>query len=218
MIGSTLSSPIRIVIADTAFIIRKGLKELIHESPNFEFAGEVTHTEGLYHILETNHPQILIVDHCCEDCFSIEVIRGIKIKYPSLRILVISHEKSIHEIRKVLSIGIKNYLLKDCNEREILDALKACALNEKFICSQILDTMMEHEFSEAMYGGSIDVSKREMEIIRWLSKGKRPKEISDILNISALTVTTHKRNIYRKLKVTNGVELAQFAHKKGWLN
>lgn len=209
------TEPISVIIADTAFIIRKGLRTLVKENPDFEYITEVADAKSLHSVLKLHNPNVLIVDHCCDDCFSLNVIRKIKTEYPSTNILVISHEKTIEEIKKVIGIGIKNYLLKDCDEKEITDAITCCAKGDKYFCGQIIDVLLEKEISLKEHCETGGITEREIEIIKQLVSGKRPKEIADILHISHFTVNTHKKNIYKKLGINHSYELAQYALKTG---
>lgn len=207
--------PIKIIIADTAFIIRKGLRTLVNENKQFEYVTEVADDKTLKTALTKNEADVLIVDHCCDECFSLETISNIKNTNPDLNILVISHEKSAQDIKKIINIGIKNYLLKDCDEEEITDAIKACAKGEKYFCGQIIDILLEKEISANEHCITGSISARETDIIKLLVTGKRPKEIAAILNLSYHTIVTHKRNIYAKLGISNTVELAQYAYRTG---
>lgn len=191
------------------------MRALIKENPDFKYITEVTDAKSLDLALKEHSPNVLIVDHCCDDCFSLNVIRKIKIEYPTVNILVISHEKTAEEIKKIIGIGIKNYLLKDCDEQEITDAITCCAKGDKYFCRQIIDVLLEKEISikeRCVTGG---ITEREIEIIKQLVSGKRPKEIADHLHISHFTVSTHKKNIYRKLGISHSYELAQYALKTG---
>lgn len=208
-------SPISVIVADTAFIIRKGLRTLIQENPAFEYVTEVADDKSLELALKEHQPNVLIVDHCCDDCFSLNVIRKIKAEHPRLNILVISHEKTAEEIKKIIGIGIKNYLLKDCDEKEITDAITCCAKGDKYFCGQIIDVLLEKEISIKEHCETGGITEREIEIIKQLVSGKRSKEIADILHISYWTVSTHKKNIYRKLGINHSYELAQYAVKTG---
>lgn len=208
-------SPIKVIIADTAFLIRKGLRTLIKENDDFEYITEVEDTKSLNAELKKQLPDVLIVDHCCDDCFSLKVINTIKQTHPSLNILVISHEKTAEEIKKIIGIGIKNYLLKDCDEQEITDAIKSCAKGEKYFCGQIIDVLLEKEISIKDHCATGGITEREIDVIKELVSGKRPKEIADSLSISYYTVVTHKKNIYKKLGINHSIELAQYAIKTG---
>lgn len=207
--------PIKIIIADTAFLIRKGLRTLIKEDPRFEYVTEVVDSKSLQQALKKQIPDVLIVDHCCDDCFSLSVIKSIKKEYPELHILVISHEKTAEDIKRIIGIGIKNYLLKDCDEQEITDAIISCSKGEKYFCGQIIDVLLEKEISVKDHCLTGSITEREVDVIRELVSGKRPKEIADILNISYYTIVTHKKNIYKKLGINHSIELAQYAIKTG---
>lgn len=207
--------PIKIIVADTAFLIRKGLRTLIKEDPRFEYVTEVVDTKSLQQALKKELPDVLIVDHCCDDCFSLNVIKAIRREYPELHVLVISHEKTADEIKKIIGTGIKNYLLKDCDEQEITDAIISCAKGEKYFCGQIIDVLLEKEISSKDHCMTGSITEREIDVIRELVSGKRPKEIADILNISYYTIVTHKKNIYKKLGINHSIELAQYAVKTG---
>lgn len=209
------NSPIKIIIADTAFIVRKGLRTLIEETPQFEYVTEAADADALKKALTASAADVLIIDHCCDDCFSIEAIEEIKSRYPRLSILVISHEKSAEEIKKIIGIGIKNYLLKDCDEQEIIDAIRSCAKGEKYFCGQIIDILLEKELTADEHCMTGSISDREGEVIRHLASGKRPKEIAVLMSLSYHTVVTHKRNVYSKLGINNTVELAKYAVKTG---
>lgn len=209
------SLPIKIIVADTAFLIRKGLRTLIKEDPRFEYVTEVVDNKSLQQALKKELPDVLIVDHCCDDCFSLNVIKSIRREYPELHVLVISHEKTADEIKKIIGTGIKNYLLKDCDEQEITDAIISCAKGEKYFCGQIIDVLLEKEISLKDHCMTGSITEREIDVIRELVSGKRPKEIADILNISYYTIVTHKKNIYKKLGINHSIELAQYAVKTG---
>lgn len=209
------SLPIKIIVADTAFLIRKGLRTLIKEDPRFEYVTEVVNNKSLQQALKKELPDVLIVDHCCDDCFSLNVIKAIRREYPELHVLVISHEKTADEIKKIIGIGIKNYLLKDCDEQEITEAIISCAKGEKYFCGQIIDVLLEKEISSKDHCMTGSITEREIDVIRELVSGKRPKEIADILNISYYTIVTHKKNIYKKLGINHSIELAQYAVKTG---
>lgn len=206
-------NPIKVIVADTSFLIRKGLRTLLTENNKFESLGEVSDIKGLERLLKTKGAQVLIIDCNSYDCFSVSVIEKIKSKNPSLNILVISNEKNADEIKKVINFGIKNYLLKDCDEKEINDAIVACSKGQKYFCGQVIDSLLERELSQLNNCATGSISDRETEIINLLIAGKRPKEIAEFLGLSYHTIVTHKRNIYSKLGINNAIELAQYAMK-----
>lgn len=207
--------PIKIILADTDFAIGKRLRTLVSENKQFEYVAEAKDDKDLTSALAKYEADVLIVDHCCEECFSLEAVRNIKEDNPALNILMIYHKKTAEEINKMINTGIKNYLLKDCEEGEIIDAIKACAKGEKYFCRQTIEVLLEKRISGKDHFLTGRISKRETDIIKQLVTGKKPKEIAGIMNLSYHTVVKHKRNIYTKLGITNRIELIQFAAKSG---
>lgn len=72
---------VNVIVADTSFIIRKGLKTIINETSDFNYQAEVADASSLKIVLQNNKADVLIVDHCCDDCFSLDTISGIKKNY-----------------------------------------------------------------------------------------------------------------------------------------
>lgn len=207
--------PIRVLIADTSYIVRQGLRALVQEQTDMEYMTSVPSYESLLTVLEHQTPNVLIADHCCDTCFSLERITHLRNQFSDMQILLISQEKDAELIQKALNTGIKNYLLKDCDEEELCDAIRACSKGETYLCQQIVDVLLDKTQPTAGTCETGNITERELEIIRLLVQGRRPKEIADILFISHYTVSTHKKNIYKKLGVNHSYELAQFAYKMG---
>jgi DNA-binding NarL/FixJ family response regulator len=211
------NTKIKILIADTQYLIREGLRNLISRQPRFEYAGEVTSSAELTSALTTTQPDVLIIDHCCDECFSADQIKKVKSRFPELNILVISSEKKLDEIKKIIALGIKNYLLKECDAHEITEAIEACANGKKYFCGQIVDALLEKELSPELHCETGTITEREQEIILLTVKGLRTKEIADKLFLSPYTVSTHKKNIFRKLGINGSLELTNYAFKTGLL-
>lgn len=208
------SPPISVLVADTAFLIRRGMVALLEGAPNIRCAGEVADTQALFDALETRNVSVVVMDHCGQDCFTLEVVEEVRARFPHLGVLVISQEKSPEAIRRLLNTGVNHYLLKDCDAQEILEAIEACARGERYLCGQIVDVLLEKP-QDAQHCHSAGITEREMEVIRQLVQGRRPREIAHILHISPYTVSTHKKNIYRKLGIGSGSELALYASRSG---
>ena len=206
---------IRILIADTSYLTRKGLESLLSENSDFELVGEAQTFEELTEKLKIHRPEILVIDYHNAE-FKIESIQQLIKKLSQTKILVITPELSKTIISKAFNSGIISHLLKDCDKEEITEALYKTAKGEKFICGKILDVMMNEpkESITAAYAAScegLNVTEREMEIIKLVAEGHSNKQIADMLFLSTHTVTTHRKNIMGKLKVNNTAGLVLFA-------
>ena len=114
---------------------------------------------------------------------------------------------------------MNSFLTKQCDEEEILDAIKATAKGDKFYCHKILDLIIERSFpSKSENCNATPLSPREKEILTLVAKGKIAKEIAAELHISPHTIYTHRKNILKKLKLTSPTEMIVYALEHGLID
>lgn len=101
----------------------------------------------------------------------------------------------------------KDELLRIANEEK----LQAESARQQIL--QVAD-----HFSALSEIANVELTKRELQIIRLYCRGVMSKEIADQLKISVRTVETHKAHIYRKLGISTSVELLRFAEQKGLID
>jgi DNA-binding NarL/FixJ family response regulator len=109
-------------------------------------------------------------------------------------------------IRRCKEIGIKGYLLKDEDDK-LTEAIEVIINGGDFYSKSI------QEFCEKTRESFINISEREEDIIKQMSKGYKNNEIAKNLCLSVETVKTHKKNIKLKLGVHTTQEIIEYAHK-----
>lgn len=204
-----------VLICDTAYLNREGLKSIVGKSPFFNAYFDASGYDELERLLNFKKFDIITLDYSIEGEFSTEAISLIQENDPRTKILVISSETSKRAIYDVLGRGINNYITKECHEQEIYKALDACSKNEKYFCNQILDIIIKKSLDDDAKPKFIELTQRENEIVKLLAEGKAAKEMSGILNISIHTIYTHRKNIMKKLNISSPVELITYAINKG---
>ncbi|MCH8495276.1 MAG: response regulator transcription factor [Balneolales bacterium] len=161
----------------------------------------------LLEALEKQVPDILILDLNLPDRNGIELLPEIKTSYPELSVLILTMHSDALIARKVKDLGADGYLLKDFGEKELLLALKKVTSGEYFASPVLNQTTQVESDNRAFF-----LTTREKEIISLTALGKSSTEIGDAIHISPHTVNTHRRNIYKKLGISNMKELVTFAH------
>jgi DNA-binding NarL/FixJ family response regulator len=209
--------PISILIAQSNFLVKEGLKSLVYNTKELSYEGEASSFEELIILADKSANAVIIIDHN-DPAFGIASIRKIKAKYPGINFLSISDKPNRWMLSDALAAGITSYLLRDCGREEIIEAVQATAKGEQFFCGKILsdvlktnDEVSAQPESESCEG--MKISRRESEIIRLVAEGFTNKEIADKLFLSAHTVTTHRKNIMAKLGVNNTAGLMMYAIK-----
>lgn len=203
---------IKITIADSHFLSRKGLAMLLNENSDFVLLAEAISNTDLINQSKFYKPDLIIIDYTSAN-YNIEGMQQIIKKYPKTKILAITELQSNEIIAKGLKMGITSHLLKDCDQDEIVEAIYKTAKGEKFMCGKITNAILQEKsvnVSEYSCEG-MNISEREMEIITLIAEGYSNKEVADKLFLSTHTITTHRKNIMNKLGVNNTAGLVLFA-------
>ncbi len=211
--------PISIILADSQYLTRLGLKHLLRGKEQFRIVGEATKESQLLERIKAISPQVVILDYNQPGSFSQSTVQSIKRLAPLSNILIISADNNKENIYSILELGVNSFLTKACEEGEILDAIKATAKGEKFFCSKVLDFILEKSFSknEEDACNATPLSPREVEIVQLIAQGLIAKEIAGKLNLSPHTVYTHRKNIMKKLELNTASELVLYAVQMGWV-
>lgn len=205
---------IKITIADSYFLSRKGLVVLLNESADFTCVAEAVSASDLVSQAKFYSPDLIIIDYTSEH-FSLDAIPQIVIKYPTAKLLAITEFKGDLSIAKALKSGVISHLLKDCDQDEIVEAIYKTAKGERFMCGKIVHSVLNTETKDlkntAYSCEGINISDRELEIITLIAEGYSNKEVADKLFLSTHTVTTHRKNIMNKLGINNTAGLVLYA-------
>jgi two-component system NarL family response regulator len=167
------------------------------------------------------NPDVLIIDFHIPGHFSIDDIFYLREHFPEIRLLVISAHHEKQDVLRVLDGGVNGYLLKECDEEEVMNAVYAAARYEKFFCGRVLDTLLEEATHQCPPGSvcnhcqAVSLSQREVEVVRLIAEGNTNRQIAEKMFLSIHTIGTHRKNIFRKLKIRNSSELVYYALNKG---
>ncbi len=210
-------SPSSIIIADSQILIRVGLRHIIEKHPSWQVVAEAANEDHLMELIKVHSPNIVTLDYNQPDKFSAEVIEKIQQQSPKTRLVIISADDDRNNIYQVLESGVNSFLSKQCDEKEIWDAIQATSNGEKFFCTNVLNYLLEKSFPKKDCAPT-PLSAREIEIVQLVASGLIAKEIAAKLNLSTHTIYTHRKNIMKKLKLGSTSELVLYAVKEGWIS
>lgn len=206
---------IPILIAQSNYLVKEGLKSLVNNQQELLLISDASTADEVLFLIDTFKSGVIIIDHN-DPAFGISMIRKIKTLSPKVNFLSISDKPNRWMLSDALAAGITSYLLRDCEKEEIMEAVRATANGEQFFCGKILNDVLKSNdevlpVTEPISCEGLRISEREGEIIRLVAEGFTNKEIADKLFLSAHTVTTHRKNIMAKLGVNNTAGLVLFA-------
>jgi DNA-binding NarL/FixJ family response regulator len=116
------------------------------------------------------------------------------------------------------SVGINDIILKTAGREEVFEAMDATLKGKKYYSNELLDLLFEANEKKNPGDETGQLTISEIEIVRLIADGLTTKEIASRKFISFHTVISHRKNIFRKLGVTNISELIMYSIKAGWIN
>lgn len=209
---------IKIVLAESQDIARMGICSILQHYPEFRVVAEAADRNELIAALAYYKPDLLIMDYNAPGYFAIDDMRRITSHYPAHSIVIISADNSKANINHVLKMGIRNFLTKECDKNEVIDAVRAACQGQTFFCRKIVNRVLENSaggIPETNDCRPVSLSVRELDIVRLIGKGYTTKEIADKVFLSPHTIGTHRKNIFRKLGVKSASELLMYSIRSG---
>ncbi|MGD8779615.1 MAG: response regulator transcription factor [Ignavibacteria bacterium] len=208
---------IRILIANKYFLMNYAISCILQKIIGFEVHG--SSEEDLLSEIGRLKPHLLFVEIEVVKTNSYELLSDVREKFPDLKIIVLLDIDNKEKVLKILQFQLEGYLLKKTSKEELINAAKSVYSGERYFSKEIRNFLIENMF-ELKSGSSVNnrgklVSSREKEIIGLIVAGNNNREIADKLFISENTVSTHRRNIMRKLKVKNTPQLILRSLKNG---
>ena len=209
---------ITLLLADKHALSSAGFKALISVKEDLVLLAEIKGSQELTEALALHKPTLLVVDYTIDGFITMKDLEEVKNFSPSTEILVLSPALDKNSILRVLQLGVKGYLTKECSKEEIIMAIYAVAKGEKFYCHKILDVIMEKHFLPAEENCEPTVlTNRETEVLMLLAKGKNTQQIASDLYLSPHTVHTHRKSIIKKLSIKSPTEFVVRAMDLGLL-
>ena len=214
-----MTDKLRISIADAQYLIRKGLRQVIHtQKPEYLIARECEDEDALLRHLAGDPPDVLILDYNQPRHFTTETVRKVREEAPAVGLLIITADSEKQRIYDVLQSGVTAFITKECDESEIIEGIEAARTGRKFFCNKVLDYLLEKSFgSDPEDCAPSPLTAREREIVVLTARGMIAKEIAHELDLSTHTVYTHKKNIMKKLNFSSPVQLALYAIEHGMI-
>jgi DNA-binding NarL/FixJ family response regulator len=209
---------IKIIIADSQFLITEGLKSFLQEKGFFIIEAIVTSEKELNAVLKNKKVNLLISGYQAGQDFGSGFITRIKKQYPGLSILIISNSLTKNDLIKIKEAGIQDIIYKTSGREEILNAIDYTLKEKKYYPEEIFDMLLESSESDAENDKFRKLTSSEIEIVKLVANGMTAKEIASKKNLSIHTINTHRKNIFKKLAVNNVSELIIVAIKAGWID
>lgn len=213
---SSVTEKIRLVIVDDHQMLIDGLKSLLKSDKRFEVVGETTKSPDAIGLVNSLQPDILLSDIDMPEMNGIELTKLLKSVFPTLNVLVLSMHNDRTMIGEIVNAGASGYILKNTGKEELVMALLKIYSGGMYFSDDVAAEMMRPvvESTKPM-NNQVNLTSREVEIVKLIAEEYNNAQIADKLFISERTVETHRKNILRKTNTHNVLGLVKFAMDNG---
>jgi two-component system invasion response regulator UvrY len=199
-----------ILVVDDHSVVRFGTTQIINQVFPLATITEAANMDQMLICLRNVEFDFMILDINIPGGNSFQMIDLIRLRQPSVKILIFSgYDEQLYALR-YLQRGVNGYLGKNASEPELKKAMLSIRDNERYMSAAIKKYLLtETADPEDVQNPLNELSNREMEVMQAIMDGLNHAEISTRLNLQASTVSTYKQRIFTKLKVSNIVEMVE---------
>ena len=207
--------PYRILIADDHAVVRSGLKALLRADPEIEVVGEAEDGTEALRLVETLHPEMVLLDISMPPDNGIETAKRLKERHPELTVLFLTMHEDEALLHEALRVGGAGYVIKRAEESEILKAIQVARHGDIYVHPTMTRALLHQPVTTQHRRGlpAITLTRRELDVLRLLAKGNTNRQIAVVLGLSMRTVENHRANLMGKLGLVSRVELVNYAEE-----
>lgn len=211
--------PIKIAIADDYIIYRDGLKIGLTQDDNLEVMLEAADGEDLIKGIETNMPDVIIMDLKMPVMDGMEATKFIKKKYPDMKILVVTMYDDEKFVIHLMEIGANGYLLKNAEAEEIRKAIYSVHETgyyfNNIVSNALLKKLVMKGNIKPSFKEGVELTEREQDVLKLICAEKTANEMGKQLFLSPRSVEGIRQRLIDKVGVRNTAGLVMFAVKNG---
>jgi len=203
-----------ILIVDDHKIVRDGVKLYAESHPDVKKIDEAINGKEALIFVSKNEVDLVLMDINMDNLNGIETSAQIMKEHPEIKIIALTMHNDYHHIKSMMDAGARGYLLKSCNQKEMIQAIDTVMTDEIYYSPEVAQTVMNNMAKKKKSDASaIPITPRELDILRLIMDDKSNQEIADTLFISIRTVEVHKRNLMEKTGAKSSAGLVLYAVK-----
>lgn len=211
-----MENPIRVLVVDDHFVVRKGVLALLGDATDIVVMGEAADGNQAVEEARRLAPQVILMDLKLPGLDGVEATRAILAERPETGVIVLTGTDVEEQVVAAIQAGALGYLAKTSPREDFLEAIRCVSRGEAWLPPHLTRRLLAHlKPPPAATAGSEPLTDRESEALVLLARGWSNRRIARELSISEVTVRTHVSHILDKLGVSNRVEAALHALRAG---
>jgi DNA-binding NarL/FixJ family response regulator len=202
---------IKILIADDHAIVRRGLKQILAETPDMTVIDEASNGhEVLTKVLKHDY-SVVLLDISMPGKSGLDVLKELKNERPKLPVLILSMYPEEQYAVRVLRAGASGYLTKEGAPEELIYAIRKVVQGKKYVSASLAEKLVFDLDGDSQKPLHESLSDREFQVLCMIASGKTVSDISEELALSVKTISTYRTRLLEKMKMKNNAELTHYA-------
>lgn len=209
---------LNVLLVDDHALVRNGIKRLLEDTNEIKIIAEADCGEDGVKLAIDLKPDIILMDINMPGIGGIEACHRIIQRNPNQKIVILTVHTEQSFPKRLLEIGAKGYLTKECAISEMLQAIKDVYSGGSYISVSIAQQLALSLIPGVGQNPVDSLSRREFQVMLMISQGLPNKDISERLCLSPKTVSTYRTRLLEKLNAKSEVDLIKIAISQGLLD
>jgi DNA-binding NarL/FixJ family response regulator len=197
-----------ILLADDHQLVRAGLAGLLDSADDLQVVGQAADGQQALELASELAPDVVLMDLSMPVLDGVEATRRLLAENPAAKVVVLTSFSDQPRVADALAAGAVGYLLKDCEPRDLMAAVRAAAQGHAPLDPRVARALLP---SGQPARPADELSTREQQVLRLVTKGLANKQIARYLGISESTVKAHISNVFRTIGVADRTSAAVWA-------
>lgn len=202
---------VRVLLVDDHPAIREVLRLRIARESDLVVCGEAADLVDALQVADATNPDVAIIDIALKTASGIDLIKRLKLKHGSIRMIVWSMYSDEFFAERALRAGARGYISKEKTSDEIIAAIRQVAAGRLYVNAEISEKLLGHLVglgAQTPDGPDFgNLSDRELDVFRLIGQGLKTAEIAARLHLSINTIETYRDRIRAKLDISDGASL-----------
>jgi two-component system invasion response regulator UvrY len=210
---------INVLLVDDHELVRTGIKRIVDDVRGLKVVGEASTGETAFQFCRANEPDVVLMDMNMPGIGGLEATKKILRYCHDIKIIILTVHCEDPFPSKVMQIGAHGFLTKMTGPDEMISAIKAVNVGQRYIAPDIAQQIALNQFNGVKDDKPFEsLSERELQIMLMITKGEKVQNIAEQLSLSSKTINSYRYRMFEKLKISNDVELTHMAIRYGMLD
>ncbi|RUP27707.1 MAG: response regulator transcription factor [Curvibacter sp.] len=197
-------APKTLLLADDHTLFREGLKLLLGTMPGVRIVAETGELSSLKALVQQHQPDLLLLDYHMPGGDTAALAQYLRQRYPAMRLVMLTGAASPWVLRQLVDLGADAVLLKALDARTLQASLSEVLAGKRVLPPEVQALMAQPQ---------IELTRREMQILKLVYDGLSNAAIAELLSLSPKTVDKHRENFMRKMGVSSAPQLVRKVHE-----